>query len=876
MYIHGGYNTAGSFLLNDVDIFDFASRTWSDGASSVYATRGHSAVVMTDPSDGKKKMYVFGGDSATGSFISNLRVYDFATNAWSDKQADIGMGRAYYSAVVMNDPDDGNKEKMYVFGGSTNTVPYTIDVRIYDPSTNSWSAGVSDTGGSARSGHRAVVMTDPSDTKKKMYVFGGGISSGYTNTVRIYSLGPGADTWTSGATDNTGGERGYFSAVVLNNKMYVFGGWNNGNSKLNDVRIYNPVGAGSWSTGVPDTQGGIQAAQNAVAYNGLMWMFAENSVRVYGNADPIANFTTTPASGAAPLQVSFTNTSTDADGTIVSWAWDFNGDNTIDSTVQNPSPYTYTRNGWYDASLTVKDDKGFSHTAMKSGLITAGNLVPPDAWTLGTPSTSGGDANGSFVAMNEKLYYFGGGSSTSAQSILTIYDLVTKTWANGTDDAYQRRNHTAVVMNGKMYVFGGEDGAGTPVGNALRIYNPATGWSNGTIIGAPANSVGHAAAALVDPTDGKIKMYVYKQYRDSPDEARLYIYDPASNTWTRGRDNTLLNSDTYKPSAVVINNKMYIFGGTTYTSGLGNYPSWSLFIYDPATTLWSTGQNSVISRTAHSAVAINGKMYVYGGLINSNFQTTVTMDIYDPATGWTSGVSGAVAVYNHSAAVVDGQMYVHGGGNSSDFRLFQLYGNHTPVADFSATPTSGDPPLNVTFTSASTDDPLDPAGVTTWSWDFDNNGTEDSTVQNPTRQYTLVGSYTILLKVTDAGGKTSTKARTQYVNVGTTPPGAGTGSLPVRLSVIKEVITPADGVITSPGATVSYKITITNWGTADAAQNYKITDILPPGFTFASVTTGPAVTSTSGRKLIWNLAPAANPLLKDGGQLVITYNATAP
>ncbi len=60
-----------------------------------------------------------------------------------------------------------------------------------------------------------------------------------------------------------------------------------------------------------------------------------------------------------------------------------------------------------------------------------------------------------------------------------------------------------------------------------------------------------------------------------------------------------------------------------------------------------------------------------------------------------------------------------------------------PVAAFSASPTSGNVPLNVTFTDKSTGTP------TSWKWSF-GDGT-NSTVQNPTHKYTKAGTYTVAL-----------------------------------------------------------------------------------------------------------------------------------
>lgn len=69
------------------------------------------------------------------------------------------------------------------------------------------------------------------------------------------------------------------------------------------------------------------------------------------NADPVAAFTYE----IDDLNVDFTDTSTDSDGSVVSWSWDFGDGNT--STSQNPS-HTYDDAGSYDVQLTVTDDDG--------------------------------------------------------------------------------------------------------------------------------------------------------------------------------------------------------------------------------------------------------------------------------------------------------------------------------------------------------------------------------------------------------------------------------------------------------------------------------------------------------------------------------------
>ena len=79
-----------------------------------------------------------------------------------------------------------------------------------------------------------------------------------------------------------------------------------------------------------------------------------------------------------------------------------------------------------------------------------------------------------------------------------------------------------------------------------------------------------------------------------------------------------------------------------------------------------------------------------------------------------------------------------------------------PVADFSATPTSGRLPLKVAFTDTST------GNITTRAWDFGNGST--STLRQPTHTYTTAGTYTVKLTVTGPGGS-NTATKTGYITV---------------------------------------------------------------------------------------------------------------
>ncbi|MBU1488130.1 PKD domain-containing protein, partial [bacterium] len=84
----------------------------------------------------------------------------------------------------------------------------------------------------------------------------------------------------------------------------------------------------------------------------------------------------------------------------------------------------------------------------------------------------------------------------------------------------------------------------------------------------------------------------------------------------------------------------------------------------------------------------------------------------------------------------------------------------SPVANFSATPTTGCAPLEVTFSDLSTGD------VLSYLWSFGDGDT--SAAQNPTHTYTNPGDYTVSLTVSDACGSDS-QTRTGYITVDAAP-----------------------------------------------------------------------------------------------------------
>ncbi|GEM_PF-789751 len=134
----------------------------------------------------------------------------------------------------------------------------------------------------------------------------------------------------------------------------------------------------------------------------------------------------------------------------------------------------------------------------------------------------------------------------------------------------------------------------------------------------------------------------------------------------------------------------------------------------------------------------------------------ITSWSWDFGDGSTSGAQNPSHQYT-TAGTYTVALTVTGPGGSDTKTKTDYITVYAPItADFSGTPTSGDAPLTVNFTDASSGD------VTTWSWDFGDGGT--SSTQNPSHQYTTAGTYTVSMTASNSCDS-DTKTKTDYITV---------------------------------------------------------------------------------------------------------------
>jgi PKD repeat protein len=106
----------------------------------------------------------------------------------------------------------------------------------------------------------------------------------------------------------------------------------------------------------------------------------------------MAAATASPTSGAVPLLVSFDGRgSSDPDGTISTFAWNFGDGTTGTGPTMN---HTYTTTGVFVATLTVTDNSGATAWATREILV---NPAPPTV--VNAPSNLSGSVSGTTIVL---------------------------------------------------------------------------------------------------------------------------------------------------------------------------------------------------------------------------------------------------------------------------------------------------------------------------------------------------------------------------------------------------------------------------------------------------------------------------------------------
>ncbi|WP_048176966.1 PKD domain-containing protein [Methanosarcina barkeri] len=466
-----------------------------------------------------------------------------------------------------------------------------------------------------------------------------------------------------------------------------------------------------WNSGQPD-----DAYESALQfYYGDKW---NDYYRYYGQSGyiieyeqpvlPVANFSANVSEGYAPLSVQFIDLSENA----TSWLWDF-GDGT-NATEQNVS-HTYTSVGKYTVNLTVSNADG-SDSEVKTEYIIVNEPLPGAPVANFTANVTSGTAPLEVQFTDE--------STGNVSAYAWDFD------NDGTVDSIEQNPAYTYAATGTYTVNLTVTGPGGSDSEVKTGYIEVSSPSPSKLV----------AAFSASPTSGKVPLKV--AFTDTSTGS------PTSWKWDFGDGSkSFLQNPIHKYSKAGV-----------YTV--------SLRVKNDADrdTVTKTDYIKVIVKPVanFTSSVTSGKVPLKVAFTDTSTGSPTSWK-WDFGDGSKSFLQNPTHKYSKAGIYTVNLIVKNAQGSNAVTKTEYIAVVAKPVADFSATPTSGKAPLNVAFTDNSTGVP------TAWKWSFGDGTT--SREKNPEHQYLQGGSYKVTLTVVNAAGS-STTTKTNYIKVTTnTKPG---------------------------------------------------------------------------------------------------------
>ena len=295
--------------------------------------------------------------------------------------------------------------------------------------------------------------------------------------------------------------------------------------------------------------------------------------------------------------------------------------------------------------------------------------VPKVEWQIDAPMLTERDQFTGGV-IDGKIYVFGGNAEGGTDLKSTeMLDPSTGTWTRRADNnnnaGHGVEELTGAVMNGKLYVFGAcgwsESNRTSGDFNFVEEYNPATNtWRSRT----PKPTLVTAAPATV--YDGEICLFGGGYWTAGTTYRSVEAFKPSTNSW---RSVTNIPKNVQMFALATVGDKAYLIGGYLMDE---DRMTGEVMTFDFKTGQWDVDScrpmpPDRVRAFAYSGAApvIDGKILLIGGGEGSRhlgIWTSSKVDVYDPAmNSWSMQRPLPFSVDHHLSVAVDGRIYVIGG-----------------------------------------------------------------------------------------------------------------------------------------------------------------------------------------------------------------------
>ena len=477
---------------------------------------------------------------------------------------------------------------------------------------------------------------------------------------------------------------------------------------------------------------------------------------------PVANFSYMPGQPQSGETVMFDGTtSSDLDGTITAYAWDFDGNGEFDN-FQNIASYVFLASGTYNVSLTVTDDEGNSDTAIYSIVVTGEPQEPVSSPIASFQMSPAEPETGGIITFN-------GTSSIDLDGLVESFawdfdeDGIPDSTAPIAEYAFASAglySVTLIVMD--------NDGNTDSVTQTVEVSPPLP-----------------TSASVIPP----IADFAYLPAE--PEAGAIILFNATLSTDLDGQITTFawdFDEDGKADSAAAIVNYSFPENGVydvslTVTDDSGSTDMLTLqVVVGSGDTAPPSTPSTLIPPIADfeysPANPQTGSMVLFNGTLSADLDGEIATYAWDFNTDGVVDSTAAIAEHTFLLeGTTDVSLTVTDDSGSSDTLTLQITvasvpppaqpaTSFPPLADFEYSPTepmADDPVLFNGMLSTDID-----GEVVSYAWDFDGDAIIDSTDASTDHVFSIAGTFNVSLTVTDDDGSSDTFIQAVLVGVAAT------------------------------------------------------------------------------------------------------------